>query len=71
MKIVLAILAVLMLSSCRTENDPVQNVVLYGNKSPIPQIVNAHLELDNENYSCISFDGGNENIMFLCSKDKK
>lgn len=69
MKIMLAIMMALVLTSCRVEKistDP----VLYGNKTPYPQILTAKLVLDDENYSCTSFDGGRENLIFMCEKVK-
>ncbi len=69
MKIMLAIMMVLVLTSCRVEKvstDP----VLYGNKSPYPNLITAKLELENEKYSCTSFDAGRDNLIFMCTKVK-
>ena len=67
MKIVYAISVALLLTSCRTE-DKVQNVVLYGNKTPYPEVLNATLKLENQEYSCTSFDGKHEQLVFMCHK---
>ena len=66
MKVLHAFIIILSLSACKTD-EKVHNVILYGNKTPYPEVLTATLKLDNTDYKCISFDGGNDNIMFLCS----
>jgi hypothetical protein len=69
MKIMLAIMMAFVLTSCRVEKVSTEPV-LYGNKSPYPQILTAKLVLDDEKYSCTSFDGSRDSLIFMCTKVK-